>query len=68
LTPNARRIFQAIDQLPDEEREVFGLLRFQGLTHAEAAQVLGVSPKTVQRRLQRGLLLLTTALDDLRPT
>jgi hypothetical protein len=26
-----------------------------------------VSTKTVQRRLQRALLLLTTELDDLRP-
>ncbi len=68
LAPDARRMLQAIDQLPDEEREVFGLLRFQGLTQAEAAQVLSISTKTVQRRLNRALLLLTTELDDLRPT
>jgi RNA polymerase sigma-70 factor (ECF subfamily) len=68
LTPDARRMLQAIEQLPEEEREVFGLLRIQGLTYAEAAQVLGVSAKTVQRRLNRALLLLSTELDDLRPT
>src|SRR5262249_3949834 len=39
-----------VDSLPDDEREVFGLVWYQGLTHAEAAQVVGVSTKTVQRR------------------
>ncbi len=68
LTPDARRMLEAIDRLPEEEREVFGLLRVQGLTHVEAAQVMGVSVKTVQRRLHRALLLLTTELDDLRPS
>ena len=57
----------AIDELPEEEREVFSLVRIQGLTHAETAEVLGVSPKTVQRRLNRGLVLLGEQLDDLRP-
>ena len=68
LTPDGRRMLEAIDQLPEEEREVFGLIRIQGLTHGEAAGVLGVSAKTVQRRLNRSLLLLAKELDDLRPT
>jgi RNA polymerase sigma-70 factor (ECF subfamily) len=63
---NTRRILAAIDGLPEEEREVFGLVRIQGLTHAEVAGVLGVSTKTVQRRLNRGLLLLAEELGDLR--
>jgi len=37
------------------------------LTQAEAAQVLGVSAATVNRRLNRGLELLAEALSDLRP-
>ena len=68
LTPDARRILEAIEGLPADEREAFGLVRLQGLTQAEAAEVLGVSAKTVQRRLNRGLLLLAERLDDLRPT
>jgi RNA polymerase sigma factor (sigma-70 family) len=68
ISPEGRRMLKAIDKLPEEEREVFSLVRFQGLTHAEAAEVLGVSAKTVQRRLNRGLLLLAEELDDLRPT
>ena len=68
LTPDGRRMLEAIDRLPEDEREVFGLVRIQGLTQVEAAEVLGVSVKTVQRRLNRSLLLLAKELDDLRPT
>jgi len=68
LTPEGRRMLDAIDQLPEEEREVFGLMHVQGLMTGEAAQVLGVSVRTVQRRLNRSLLMLARVLDDLRPT
>jgi DNA-directed RNA polymerase specialized sigma24 family protein len=33
----------AIDGPPEDEREVFDLVGLQGLTHAEAAGVVGVS-------------------------
>jgi RNA polymerase sigma factor (sigma-70 family) len=67
LSPNGMRMLQAVDGLPEEEREVFDLVRIQGMTQVEAAEILGVSNKTVQRRLNRALLTLTEALDDLRP-
>jgi RNA polymerase sigma-70 factor (ECF subfamily) len=67
LSPNARRMLSAIDALPEDERETFSLVRIQGLTHGEAADVLAVSTKTVQRRLNRSLLLLASALADLGP-
>jgi RNA polymerase sigma-70 factor (ECF subfamily) len=67
LTPDGLRMLQAIDELPDDEREVFDLVRIQGMTQTEAAQVLGVSAVTVKRRLNRGLQLLTERLTDLRP-
>lgn len=67
LSPDARRLFAAVDALPDEEREAFELMRVQGLTRNEAAAVLGVSPKTAQRRLHRSLLTLSAAVGDLRP-
>ena len=60
-------MLEAIDDLPEDEREVFGLVHIQGLTQGEAAEVLGVSVRTVQRRLNRSLLLLAKELDDLRP-
>jgi RNA polymerase sigma factor (sigma-70 family) len=68
LTPNSRRMLEAIENLPEDEREVFSLVRIQGLTQAEVAEVLDVSAKTVQRRLHRSLLLLSEQLADLRPS
>ena len=67
LSRNARRMLQAIEDLPEAEREVFSLLRIQGMTQVEAAEILGVSMKTVQRRLNRSLMLLTETLVDCRP-
>ena len=67
LGPDARRILQVIEGLPEDEREVFELVGIQGLTHAEAATVVGVSQKTVQRRLHEARLLLAERLADLRP-
>jgi RNA polymerase sigma factor (sigma-70 family) len=67
LSPEARRMLEAIGNLPEEEQEVFDLVRIQGLTHVEAANVLGVAPKTVQRRLDRGLRVLTERLGDPGP-
>ena len=67
MTPDGRLMLEAIDRLPEDDREVFDLVRIQGLTQAEAAEVLSVSPKTVQRRLNHSLLLLAKELDHLRP-
>jgi RNA polymerase sigma-70 factor (ECF subfamily) len=67
LTPNGRRILKAIDDLPEDERDVFGLVHIQGLTQGEAAEVLGISVRTVQRRLNRSLIVLADQLADLRP-
>jgi RNA polymerase sigma-70 factor (ECF subfamily) len=67
LSPDGRRMLEAIDSLPEDEREAFDLVRVQGLAYAEAAQLLGVAPRTVQRRLDRGLRLLTERLGDLGP-
>jgi RNA polymerase sigma factor (sigma-70 family) len=67
LSPDARRMFDAIDNLPAGEREAFDLVRIQGMAQAEATRVLAVSPMTVMRRLNRALVLLANELDDLRP-
>ena len=56
-----------IEQLPEEEREVFSLVRVQGMSQPDVAKLLAVSVKTVQRRLNRSLLLLTEKLADLQP-
>jgi RNA polymerase sigma factor (sigma-70 family) len=67
LTPVGRRMLEAIENLPEGEREAFDLVRIQGMTQVEAAKILGVSAMTVRRRLNRGVQLLTDRLDDLRP-
>jgi RNA polymerase sigma-70 factor (ECF subfamily) len=41
---------QRIEELPLEEKEVVDLLWYQGLTQEEAAEVLGVTDRTVRRR------------------
>src|SRR3954447_22561586 len=46
LTPDGRRMLEAIGRLPEAEREAFDLVRIQGLTQAEAAHVLSVSAMT----------------------
>ena len=66
LSINAGRILEAIESLPDDEREVFDLVRIQGMSQGEAAEVLAVSAKTVQRRLVRCLTMLTGKIGDLR--
>jgi RNA polymerase sigma factor (sigma-70 family) len=67
LSPDGRRILEVIESLPEDEREIFDLVGIQGLTHGEVAMVVGVSEKTVQRRLNRSRLLLAERLAHLRP-
>jgi RNA polymerase sigma-70 factor (ECF subfamily) len=67
ISVDARRMLDAIEDLPAEEREVFSLLRIQGLTQTEVADLVGVSIRTVQRRLNRSVLLLFASVADLRP-
>ena len=67
LSPDAVRMLDEIERLPEEEREVFSLVRIQGMSQPEAAKLLDVSVKTVQRRLNRGVVLLTEKLADLQP-
>ena len=67
IGPHALRMLEAIERLPEEEREVFDLIRLHGMTQPEAAELLGVSVRTVQRRLSNSVLLLAEALADLAP-
>jgi RNA polymerase sigma-70 factor (ECF subfamily) len=48
--------------MPDEEREIFDLLWYQGLSQAEAATLLKVSERTIKRRWQSARLKLHHAL------
>ena len=64
LSDLCKQIFEQIDGLPDDQREVFELVRLQGLPVVEAAQILKVTEVTVRRRLNRALSALTTLFGD----
>ena len=47
-----------IDALPEDEGEVMGLIFYQGFTQTEAAELLKVSVRTLQRRWHTALARL----------
>lgn len=55
---------QRAESLPVEEREVFGLLYYEGLEQLDAARILGVSERTIRNRWNRAKLLLCGELAD----
>ena len=57
-------LHEAVDNLPDNEREVFSLIWYASATQKEAAKLIGVSDKTVQRRFYRARVLLSGVLDQ----
>jgi RNA polymerase sigma-70 factor (ECF subfamily) len=58
---------QAVGRLPDRCRLIFTLHREQGLTYAEVADVLGISPRTVEVQIGRALKALRRGLAHHRP-
>jgi RNA polymerase sigma-70 factor (ECF subfamily) len=57
---------QAVGQLPQEEREVVRLQHFEGMTHRQIAERLGVAVGTVKSRSFRAHRRLAAALGHLR--
>jgi RNA polymerase sigma-70 factor (ECF subfamily) len=55
---------EAVQRLPQAEREVFDLLWYEGLTQAEAAQLLGVTDRTVKNRWRSAKLELQRLLGE----
>ena len=53
-----------VESLPEEEREAFDLLFYQGLSQAEAAAVLDISERTIKRRWQSARLRLVQTLGE----
>jgi RNA polymerase sigma-70 factor, ECF subfamily len=54
---------QAVAELPERRRHVFLLVYAHGLTHAEAAEALGISIQTVANQMVSALRQLRTALE-----
>jgi RNA polymerase sigma-70 factor (ECF subfamily) len=57
-------IAQAIDELPERCRLIFGLSRFELLSNKEIAQQLDISIKTVENQMTKALKLLRIRLSD----
>jgi RNA polymerase sigma-70 factor (ECF subfamily) len=61
------RFHEVVDDLPDDQREVFSLLWYEGMNQPEACSVLDVSLKTVKRRWQAARLAIHSAMTDDQP-
>jgi RNA polymerase sigma factor (sigma-70 family) len=57
---------QAVADLPDDERDIVRLQHFEGMTHGQIADQLGVAVGTVKSRSFRAHRRLATALGHLR--
>lgn len=55
---------EAVNELPDELREIVDLLYYEGLTQDEAAEVVGISPRTLKRRWQAAKVRLHKTLNE----
>ena len=62
-----REFHERVADLPAEEREVMDLLYYQELPQAEAAAVLGINLRTLQRRWQDARLRLNRLLREPPP-
>jgi len=58
------RFHEHVENLPDEQRNVVGLLWYGGLSQPAAAEVLGVSLATVKRRWQAARMALYKVVTD----
>jgi RNA polymerase sigma-70 factor, ECF subfamily len=58
------RITLAIDALPDRCGEIFRLSRFEGLKYQEIADLLQLSPRTIEVQIGKALKLLRGQLGD----
>lgn len=58
-----REVVAAMDELPEEQREVLSLVAVSGMTYREAAEVLEVPTGTVMSRLARARAALAARFD-----
>lgn len=63
--PVAEHVRAAVRALPERDRELVGLIHWEGFGPAEAAAILGIRPGTARMRYQRARERLATALEGL---
>lgn len=56
---------QMLNQLPDRQREVFKLSRFEGFTHQQIAEELKISPNTVKNHMIQALKAIRNSSLDI---
>jgi RNA polymerase sigma-70 factor (ECF subfamily) len=61
----ARRIQEALQHIPEQQRVAFELVKQEGLSFAEAAESLGTTVAAVKLRAHRAYVALRVALGDL---
>ena len=57
-----------INELPIRQREAILLSRYQGLSHREIADVMAISPRTVNNHIMRALGHLQSRIETFEPT
>ncbi len=62
------QLTQAIDSLPDQCRTVFKLIKEDGFRYKEVAEILGISPRTVETQLFRAMKKLQTLIKTTNST
>jgi RNA polymerase sigma-70 factor (ECF subfamily) len=65
--PSEPTVVAALKELDVDQRAVIVCRFYLGLSEAETATTLGIRPGTAKSRLHRGLRLLSSRLDHLRP-
>lgn len=60
----SKSIEKAIDSLPRQCREIFMMSRFENMKYHEIADKLGISVKTVEKKMSISLEILRVALKD----
>jgi RNA polymerase sigma-70 factor (ECF subfamily) len=60
-------VLRALASLSPADREVLLLVTWDGLSHAQAAEVLSVRPATLTTRLYRARQRLKRSLEDPKP-
>lgn len=60
---SAKQLFKVISKLPEKFREAFLLVFAEGMSHAEAGQILGCEEKTVSWRVFQARKILRTYIE-----
>jgi len=68
LKESEELINKAIEQLPPQRKKIYQLSRHQGLSHAQIAEQLSISPSTVNNQLTEALRYIKQHLQEMPET